>query len=90
MATLKEQAFISAVSTAQGVRQGAIAAAFAANAVNGAIPPANIAAYQSALEAADGAWWTSIVSAGSTNGVSPHAVNGNPGVFGGSTAAILT
>jgi hypothetical protein len=86
MASAKEQAFIVAVQQAQSVRQSAIAAAFVAY----GFVQANLATYIAALETADGAFWTSVVAAGGTNGVSPNAVNAVPGIFGGTTAAILT
>jgi hypothetical protein len=68
MAIAKEYTFLAAVQAAEGVRQTARAAAFTAQAVSGAIPPANLAAYVTALEAADNAYITSVNAAASTAG----------------------
>ena len=80
MATAAERTFILAVTAAEGVRQVARAAAFAAQAVAGVIPPANLAAYEAALLAADVAYTISVNSAANTmgaNGIS--APNQGPG-----------
>ena len=68
MALANEYTFLAAVQKAEGVRQVAKAAAFTAQAVAGSIPPANQAAYVTALEAADNAYITSVNSAASTAG----------------------
>src|SRR6516165_471882 len=68
MAISKEYVFAAAVTAAEGVRQTAKAAAFAAQAVAGSIPPANLAAYVTALEAADNAYITAVNAAASTAG----------------------
>ncbi len=64
MATAGEFTFISAVRAAEGVRQAAKAAAF----VTYGFVQANLAAYLTALEAADNAFITSVNAAASTAG----------------------
>jgi hypothetical protein len=82
MATSKEYAFNAAVSAAEGVRQTARAAAFTAQAVAGSIPPANLAAYVTALEAADNAYITAVNSSASTNTPVGTVVGGQTGPSG--------
>lgn len=79
MATAKETTFYQAVMTAEGIRQVAKAAAFTTY----GFVPANLAAYITALEAADNAYFTSVNSAGSTLGAAgytiPNSGSPNPG-----------
>src|SRR5262249_61036658 len=83
MATAAEQTFVAAVRAAEGVRQVAKASAFTTNAVNGAIPAANLAAYVAALQAAENTFLTSINSAANTLAAAgftiPNAGTPNPG-----------
>jgi hypothetical protein len=91
MASAKEQAFIAAVQTAASVRQGAYAAALAAYAPNGFGVFANLPTYLSALVSADGTFYSSVISAANTNGVSAAVVASLwPGMIGGNWATILT
>ena len=91
MATAKEQAFIVAVAVAQGVRQTAYASAFATYAPNGYGVFSSLATYLAALVTADNAYYTSVQSAATTNGISP-GVSASlwPGIFSGFTQQILT
>jgi hypothetical protein len=79
MATAKESTFFAAVSAAEAVRQAAKAAAF----VTYGFVQANLAAYLTALEAADNAYITSVNSAASTLGAAgytiPNSGTPNPG-----------
>ncbi len=79
MATASEFTFITAVRAAEGVRQSAKLAAFNTYAFN----PANLAAYLTALEAADNAFITSANAAASTAGAVgytiPNSGTPNPG-----------
>jgi hypothetical protein len=84
MATAAEQTFIRAVNAAEGTRQAAKAAAFATY----AFVPANLAAYNTALVAADVAFETAVVSAATTAGLTPFVVPEGP--FGGNIATIGT
>jgi hypothetical protein len=74
MATSKESAFIQAVTIAQGVWQTAYASAFATYAPNGFGVFANLPTYLAALVTADGVFFSSVVSAANTNGVSAAVV----------------
>jgi hypothetical protein len=79
MATSAEFTFINSVRAAEGVRQAAVAAAFTAQAVNGAIPAANLAAYLTALQAAQVAYITAVNAAATTAGaVGITAANQGP------------
>jgi hypothetical protein len=82
MALANEYTFFQAVAKAEGVRQVARAAAFTAQATNGSIPPANQAAYVTALEAADNAYVTSVNSAASTAGAVGTVIGGQTGPAG--------
>jgi len=79
MATAGELTFIAAVRAAEGVRQVARAAAFATY----GFVQANLAAYLTALEAADNAFITSANAAASTAGAVgytiPNSGTPNPG-----------
>src|SRR5258706_9369735 len=79
MATAAELTFINAVRAAEGVRQVAKAAAF----VTYGFVQANLAAYLTALEAADNAFITSTNAAASTAGALgytiPNSGTPNPG-----------
>lgn len=75
MATPQEYAFAQAVNVAAGVRQNAYAAALATYAPNGFGVFANYATYIAALVAADVAFWASVNTAATTNGISPTAVD---------------
>jgi len=91
MATAVEQAFIAAVTKANGVRQAAYATAFATYAPSGFGVFANLTAYQTAIQAADAAWLVSVNSAASTAAIiSPNVADRVQGQFGGLTASILT
>lgn len=92
MATALEQGFIAAVRAAQGVSQVAYAAAFATYAPSGFGVPANFAAYQAAIVAADNAYAVSVNSAATTAGISSSVVEGNvpQGQIYGNWASILT
>lgn len=87
MATAAEQTFYQTVAKAEGVRQSAKAAAFATY----GFVQANLAAYITALEAADNAYITSVNAAASTlnaagitipNSGAPNPGNVNPGGVG--------
>ena len=82
MAIAKEYTFLTALQAAEGVRQTARAAAFTAQAVSGSIPPANLAAYVTALEAADNAYITAINSAASTAGAVGTVIGFQTGPLG--------
>ena len=82
MATAAEYTFLQTLTKAEGVRQTAKAAAFTAQAVSGSIPPANQAAYVTALEAADNAYITSVNAAASTAGAVGTVNGGQTGVLG--------
>ncbi len=84
MCTALEQAFIVAVTTAEGVRQTSKAAAF----VTYGFVAANLATYKAALVAADVAFMTSVNTAATTAGITPIAVESGP--IGGNWAAIVT
>jgi hypothetical protein len=90
MATQKENAFAVAVNAAQSTKQGAYAAAFATYAPNGFGVPANFAAYITALVAADVAFYTSVTTAATANGISPTAVDPALLFYPVTTASILT
>jgi hypothetical protein len=79
VATAAEFIFISAVRAAEGVRQAAKAAAF----VTYGFVQANLAAYLTALEAADNAFITAVNAAASTAGAVgytiPNSGTPNPG-----------
>lgn len=91
MASAVEQAFIAAVTTANGVRQGAYAAALAAYAPNGFGVFTNLATYQGAIRAADAAWLVAVNAAASTAAViSPVVVPQLPGMVYGQNATIIT
>ena len=90
MASAKEQAFAAAVNAAQAVKQNAYAAAFAAYAPNGFGVFANLATYQAAIVAADNAFYTSVQSAATTNGITPFAVDQALQFYPVTTANILT
>lgn len=79
MATAAEFTFAAAVRAAEGVRQAAKQAAF----VTYSFVAANLAAYITALEAADNAYITSVNSAASTLGAAgytiPNSGTPNPG-----------
>ena len=82
MAIAKEYTFLTAMQAAEGVRQTARAAAFTAQAVSGSIPPANLAAYVTALEAADNAYINAVNAAASTAGAVGTVVGGQTGPLG--------
>jgi len=84
MATAAEQTFIRAVAIAEGVRQTAKAAALATY----AFVPANLAAYNTALVAADVAFETAVNTAATTAGITPFVVPENP--FGGNIGTIAS
>jgi hypothetical protein len=90
MATALEQAFVASIRTAQGVRQGAYAAALAAYAPNGFGVFANYATYQAAIVAADVAFAVALNTASTTAGITPNIVDSNPNVIYGNWATILT
>jgi hypothetical protein len=79
MATAAELTFCNAVRVAEGVRQVAKAAAFAAY----GFVAANLATYIAALQAADNAYVTSVNSAANTLGAAgytiPNSGTPNPG-----------
>lgn len=79
MATAAEQTFIAAVRVAEGVRQVAKAAAFTTY----GFVQANLAAYLTALEAADNAYIAAVNAAASTLGAAgytiPNSGTPNPG-----------
>lgn len=87
MGTAAEQTFRATISAAEGVRQSAKAAAFATY----AFVPANLAAYITALEAADNTYIAAVNAAASTlnaagytipNSGTPNPGNVNPGGIG--------
>lgn len=87
MATAAEYTFYAAVRLAEGVRQGAKASAFTTY----GFVQANLAAYLTALEAADNAYIASFNSAASTLGAggytipnsgTPNPGNASPGTVG--------
>lgn len=82
MATAAEYTFVQAVQKAEGIRQTARAAAFTAQAVNGAIPPANQAAFVTAMEAADNAYITAVNAAASTAGAVGTTIGPQAGPLG--------
>jgi hypothetical protein len=82
MALANEYTFLQAMQKAEGVRQVARAAAFTAQAVNGSIPPANQAAYVTAMEAADNAYITAVNAAASTAGAVGTVIGGQTGPAG--------
>ena len=82
MAIAKEYTFLTAMQAAEGVRQTAKTAAFTAQAVSGAIPPANLAAYITALEAADNAYITAVNAAASTAGAVGTVIGFQTGPLG--------
>ena len=82
MATAAEYTFGQAVTKAEGVRQTARAAAFTAQAVSGSIPPANLAAYVTALEAADNAFIAAVNAAASTAGAVGTVIGAQTGQLG--------
>jgi hypothetical protein len=93
MATALEQAFINSVRVAQGVKQAALAAALATYAPNGFGVFANLGAYNTAVAAADSAFWvavnaaaTTAAAAGITSGVVPDL----QGQIYGNWASIVT
>lgn len=86
MATAAEQTFYNAVVAANGVRQVAYAAAFTTY----GFVAANLAAYKTALVAADVAYITAINSAASTAGITPNVVPETQGGFGGPWATIAS
>jgi hypothetical protein len=90
MATLKEYTFAAAVNAAQGVKQVAYASAFVTYAPNGFGVVANFAAYITALVAADVAFYNSVISAATANGISPTAVDPALLFYPVTTASILT
>jgi len=79
MATAAESTFITTIRAAEGVRQSAKTAAF----VTYGFVQANLAAYLTALEAADNAFITSVNAAASTAGALgytiPNSGTPNPG-----------
>ena len=83
MCTALEQAFIVAVTTAEGVRQTSKAAAFTTY----GFVAANYATYVAALVAADVAFLASVNTAATTAGITPIAVESGP--VGGNWATIL-
>ena len=68
----------------------AMAAALATYAPNGFGVVANYAAYIAALVAADVAFWASVNTTGTTNGISPTAVDDAYQFYPVTTATILT
>jgi hypothetical protein len=82
MATANEYTFLSALQKAEGIRQTAKAAAFTAQAVSGSIPPANLAAYVTALEAADNAFIAAVNAAASTAGAVGTVIGAQTGPLG--------
>lgn len=94
MATAAEQAFIVACILAEGTRQNAIATALATYAAAGFAGSA-LAAYRTALFAAEIAYRNSVVAAGTANNVDPspaeyqplrgnwQTVGNTPGIQGG-------
>jgi hypothetical protein len=72
MATATELTLITAVRTAEGVRQAAKQAAF----VTYGFVQANLAAYLTALEAADNAFVTTVQAAASTAGAVGYTIAG--------------
>lgn len=85
MASLLEFNFYTAVAAADGVRQSAYAAALTTY----GYVAANLAAYKTALIAADVAYITAINSAASTAGITPNVVPDFPGNFGPSAWATI-
>jgi hypothetical protein len=75
MATAAELTFITAVRAAEGVRQAAKQAAF----VTYGFAQAGLAAYLTALEAADNAFITTVNAAASTLGVAGYTIPNGPG-----------
>lgn len=75
MATAAEQTFVAAARTAEGVRQAAKAAAFAAY----GFAAANLATYIAALQAADNTFVTSINSAANTLAAAGYTIPNGPG-----------
>lgn len=84
MATKLEQAFIAAVNAAEGTRQVAKAAALATY----AFVPANLAAYNTALVAADVAFENAVTAAATTAGLTPFVAPEGP--FGGNIGTIAS
>ena len=84
MATPAESTFIRSVAAAEGVRQSSKAAAFTTYNFN----PSGLAAYISALSAADAAFFNAVTSALSTAGLSGNI--GQSGPLGGLWASIAT
>src|SRR5215468_9620394 len=83
MATAAELTCINSIRVAEGVRQVAKASAFTTNAVNGAIPAANLSAYIAALQSAENTFITSVASALNTLAAAgytiPNSGGTNPG-----------
>jgi len=91
MATLLEFNFMSAVNSAASARQVAYAAAFATYAPNGFGVFANLGAYQTALVAADNAFYDAVQSAATTASISPSVCGSlMPGMMYGKWASITT
>jgi len=82
MATANEYTFLQSLQRAEGIRQTARAAAFTAQAVNGSIPPANLAAFVTAMESADNTFITAVNAAASTAGAVGTVVGGQTGPLG--------
>jgi hypothetical protein len=84
MATAAEATLWQAVANANGVKQVAYTAAFAAY----GFVPANLATYKAALVAADVAFVTAYNSAASTAGITPNVVP-DENAFGPSVSATI-
>ena len=82
MATAAESTFITAVIAAESIRQAAKASAF----ITYGYVPANLAAYKTALVAADVAYITAVNSASSTAAITFNT--GYTGLIGGYIASI--
>jgi hypothetical protein len=86
VATALEQAFIAATAAALQVRQTTKDAALKTY----AFIPANLAAYRTALVAADVAYQTAVNTASTTAGITPLVVPETPGCFGGTWASVAS
>lgn len=84
MASAAESTFINAVIAAESIRQAAKASAFTTY----AYAPASLAAYRTALVAADVAYITAVNTAASTAGITLNS--GYSGLVGGNIASIAS
>lgn len=80
MATAAEQAYLVAVQVAEGTRQASVASALATYQASG-FAPASLAAFRTALFAAEIAYRTAVLSSATTNNVDPSPAEQQP--FGG-------